>query len=382
MNITPTFDKSPLGSTRSKINIAYWDTVLDFFDKKKFNEVLPAVLTYINPEIIQKYGNKEQNTFEIPHGSVIIKIKQTNNEIIVEAPFLDISGSARIPLMRQVAQLNFYPLTITKIVLDENDKLNFIYRGSSELCDPYKLYDIFREICINADKYDDEFVTKFKAIRLQEPKVERYSQAELDNAWNKIQNYVTEAFEYIQYFESKRIFDFIYDVLKSTFTKIDYYISPQGYIRTEFENIISDIDSQAPYNDRIHRAKEFLNKLKNYEKATFLQDVYKAEVFVPYKYKSTIENVRKNFQYSSDTSTDEINRRSFMGAFYTLQNEFLRLFYYNNVEDDLADLITGAMQNAAQKPWEEGAAILKQAIDTVMNDVLYQQYLSTYQSKN
>jgi hypothetical protein len=382
MNITPTFDPSPLGSTRSKINTAYWDTVLDNYDNKRYAAVLNSVLIYVNPELVAMYGNQEKNGYEIPHGSVVVKIKQTEKEIIVEAPFLDISKAAKVPLMRQVAQINFYPLTITKIVLDDNNKLNFTYRGPLELCDPYKLYDIFREICINADRYDDEFITKFKAERLQEPRVTKYSVAELDNIWTKVQSYVQEAFDYLKYFEEKRINDFIYDVLKSTFTKIDYYIAPQGYIRSEFENAIADIDSQAAYNDRIFRAKEFLTKLKNYNKETFLQDIYKAEIFIPYKYKSNMENVRKNIGYAHTTATDEINRRSFMGAYYTMYCEFLRMFYYNNVEDDLADLVVDAMKNAAQKSWEEAATTLKKAFDVIMDEGKYQEYLNSYKSKN
>jgi hypothetical protein len=381
MNITPTFDRSPLGSTKSKINTAHWDTVMNLFDSKSYAEVLNSVLTYVNPELIEKYGNKEKNSFEIPHGSVVVKIQQTKDEIIIEAPFLDISSSSKIPLMRQVAQLNFYPLTLTKIVLGDDQKLNFIYRGPLSLCDPYKLYDIFREICINADRYDDEFITKFKADRLQEPRITRYSPIELEAIWNKVQSYIIEAFEYLAYFESKRI-DFYYDVLKSALTKIDYYIAPQGFIRSEFENAIADLDGQSPYNERIFRTKEFLTKLKNYDKAVFLNDIYKADVFIPYKYKSTMENVRKNFDYAYKTAIDEINRRSFMGAYYTMYCEFLRMFYYNNVEDDLADLIVDAMCNAAQKSWEDATGILRKAFDTIMNDAEYQKYLSTYTSKN
>ena len=382
MNNTPKFDRSPLGSTKSKINVPYWNTVLNAFDNGNYNEVLPALLHYVNPEISEKYGNKEKNYYEIPHGSVIVKIKQEKDEILVEAPFLSISKSARIPLMRQVAQLNFYPLTLTKIVLDDDDKLSFTYRGPVELSDPYKLYDIFREICINADRYDDEFITKFKAEWLQEPRIERYSEKELEDFWNIVQSYVTEAFEFIEYLESKRIFDYLYDILKSTFTKIDYYIAPQGYLRSEFERSIADLDSKDPYNDRIYRAKEFLKKLKEYDKNKFLEDVYKADVFIPYKYSSSIENIRKNFQYAHNTSTDEISKRSYMGAYFTLYCEFLRLFYYNNVDNELSDLVITALENSAQKPWEEAAVILKDAMNTVMDENKYQTYINSYQAKN
>lgn len=382
MNTSPLFAPSPLGSTKSKINVAHWPTVMDNFDKGNFNDVLSSLLYYVNPEISEKYWNKNDNSYLIPHGSVVVKIKQDAENIIIEAPFLSIAKSAKIPLMRQVAQLNFHPLTITKIVLDDNDNLCFSYKGPIELCDPYKLYDILREICINADRYDDEFITKFKAEWLQEPRIERYGNASLDEAWTKIQEFIAEAFQYIEYFESKRIFDFLYDVYKSTFTKIDYYIAPQGFLRSEFEKQITDLDGNFPYDERMHKAKEFLTKLKNFDKQKFFEDIYKADVFIPYKYISNIENVRKNFEGAHNTAIDEISKRSFMGAFYTLYCSFLRLFYYNYVNSELSDLVTKALVESSQKSWEEAANILLKAMDTIMKENIYENYLNSYQAKN
>ena len=382
MNITPTFDRSPLGSTKSMINTPYWDKVLDDYDNGRFADLLVSMLNYINPELVEKYGNADKKYFEIPHGSVVIKIKQTSSEIQIEAPFLDISNSSKVPLMRQVTQLNFYPLTLVSIVLDDQNRLKFTINIPLELAEPYKLYDILREICINADRYDDEFITKFKAEWLQEPRIHRFSKNELEDIWTKVQAYITEAFEYINYMETKGVADFVYDVLKSTFAKIDYYISPQGYMRSEFENAIADLDSRAPFNDRIYRGKEFLKKLQEYDKEKFLDDIYIADVFIPYKYKSNINDIRKNFQYAYDTSKDEISKRSFIGAFFTQYCEFLRLFYYNNVDDALADLVTSALEESAQKPFEEAAGVLREAFDIVMSEPRFETYLKTYQAKN
>ncbi len=382
MNIAPMFFRSPIGSTRSKINTSNWDIVLDNYNNGKYEDILVPLLNYVNPELVEKFGNPEKNYFEIPHGSVIVKIRQTNSDIQVEAPFLDISESIKVPLMRQVTQLNFYPLTLVKIVLDDNDKLNFTVSIPLELAEPYKLYDILREICINADRYDDEFITKFKAQWIQEPRIQRYSQAELDSIWNNVQLFIDEAFEYLGYVETKGGSAFTYDVLKSTFSKIDYYIAPQGFLRSEFESSIVDLDSQAPFNERIYRGKEFLKKLKDYDKVKFLEDIYMADVFIPYKFKSNIDDVRKNFEYAYNTAKDEISKRSFMGAFFTMYCEFLRLFYYNNVEDDLADLVVGSLEQSARKPWEEAAAILRETFDTIMDESRYNGYFNSYQAKN
>ncbi len=382
MNTTPKFDRSPLGSTKSKMDIPDWNTVMDLYESGKDADVLTAILRYVNPEISTKFGNKEGNYWEIPHGSVIVKIKQTDDEIIVEAPFLDISNSIRLPLMRQVASLNFHPLTLTKIVLDDQDQLKFVYRGPLELCDPYKLYYIFREICINADRYDDEFISKFKAEWLIIPRVEKFSDDELETVWNVVQSYIDQAYQYIEYLENKRLTDYLYDIFKSTFSKIDYYIAPQGFLRSEMENSISDLDGKDPYNERVYRAKEFLNKLKNYDKEKFLENIYKADEFISVKYASTVEDIRKNMSNTHKTALDEIGSRSYMGAFFTMYCGIFRIFYYNNIDDELSELLTSALEKSANKPWEEGAQILKEAFDTMMDESKYVDFINSLQTIN
>lgn len=377
MNNTPSFLRSPSGSTQSKVFTEHWDTVLDKFDNREHAEVLPNLLQYVNPEL-SKFADASGKKYEIPHGSVVVKIEQTENEIRVEAPFLDISESAKVPLMRQVANLNFHPLNMTKIVLDADDKLKFICNVPLDLNEPYKLYDIFREICINADKYDDEFIAKFKAKWLQEPKVTHYSESELDNYWNVFQQYLEEAQVYIDYFDSKRWSDFNYDVVKSTLMKLDYFCAPQGFLRSEIEGAIGDIDSRSPFNDRVHRGKEFLKKLRAMDKNTVLEDLYKAEVFIPYKYKSAIDNVRQNFEHAYHTAKDEISRRSFMGAYYTMYCNILSLFYYNNVDDALADLVATALNEASGISWEEGSTRLMELYKVIMEEEKYNAYLETY----
>jgi len=379
MNNTPSFRRSPSGSTQSTIHTEHWDTVVEKFDKREFDDVLPNFLEYINPALASKYGDSTGKKYQIPHGSVVVNIEQTEEAIKVEAPFLDISSAAKVPLMRQVATLNFHPLNMTKIVLDDDDKLKFICNIPLDLCEPYKMYDVFREICINADKYDDEFITKFKAQWLQEPRVENYPEEDQNSFWNVFMQYLEEAQAYIDFLDSKRMHDFAYDVVKSTLMKLDYYCAPQGFLRSEFEAALSDIDNNNyPFNERVHRGREFIKKLLGYSKENVLKDLYKADVFIPYKYKSSIENVRSNFESSFDTAKDEISRRAFLGAYYTMYCNLLSLFYYNNVEDALAELVVKGLEESANLSWEEGSLRLLSVYQIIMDEDNYNKYLESY----
>ena len=113
-------------------------------------------------DLASKTGNAGFSSFDIPHGSITLQLNITDDEFKVHAPFLNISGSKRIPLLRKVTELNFSPLNLSSIFLD-GDQLAFRYSSPISLCEPYRTYDALREICIYADSYDDEFINKFNA---------------------------------------------------------------------------------------------------------------------------------------------------------------------------------------------------------------------------
>src|SRR5690606_10032838 len=159
---------------------------------------------------------------------------------------------------------------------------------------------------------------------------------------------------------------FVFDALMLAYMRIDYYCAPQGYVRTEIEDHIDDLFSQKPFNERLHKCKVFLQKLKDYDKATFLEDVYKAEVFIPFKYRSDIGAIRKNFQQGFNTARGEMEQNNHMGATLTIMKEFYRLFYYNNVDDHTANQAIQALEQASNQPWSQAANTLWNAINSIM----------------
>ena len=366
MTNAPIFDVSPLGSVQSNMNVSIWSTVMSSYENKDYKQAMFHLLDYIDSSIPEKYGDDTKQKFTIPHGSVILNVEITDDEFIVNTPFVKLPEGGSVALLRQVAQLNFHPIGLANIVLDQEEQLTFQYRCPLELCEPYKIYYVLREICVNADRYDDLFITKFKAIQIREPKIERHSEDVLNNAWDTIQGYVSEAQEYISYFESKRWERFIFDTLHLAFLKIDYFIAPQGYLRTELEDSIADLVSNRPFNERIHKAKTFLQKLKDYNKETFLQDIYIAEVFIPFKYNSDLAAIRKNLQYGYDTAKGEMSNSNYMATTLTLLQEFYRLFYYNYVDNEMANSVLNALKESSNKPWEQAAPILWDCINSIM----------------
>ena len=365
MNNNLSFKRTIVGTLKSNVNVDAWNTVLEKFDNKQYAEVVRGCINYVDSAIETKFANADKTEYNIPHGSIIVQVKITANELVVNAPFLSLEGSKQVPLLRQVAQLNFTPLALSRIDL-EDDKLYFRCEVPLDACEPYKVYDIFREICINADNYDDEFITKFDAKRIQEPKIISYDADKKETAWNTMQSYISEAFAAYEQLENKRLTGFLWDILSITLLKIDYFCSPQGTLRNEIEKAITNLNGKDDYYARLGAGKEFLKKLQNLDRTKFENDLYKIDVFVPYKFRTNLESVRNNLKYAHETADKEIKAMDYLGATLTIEYGILNFFYSNNVEDSIAEILTQAMENAAGKPTQESARILFDAVNKIM----------------
>ena len=96
MKHTLTFNPSIIQSTESKINLDAFDKSVDAYDKKDYKQSFLLLLDYINPEIRSKY--QKDNSFNIPHGSVLVNIVITDYDLLITAPFLKFPEKNRVPL--------------------------------------------------------------------------------------------------------------------------------------------------------------------------------------------------------------------------------------------------------------------------------------------
>ncbi len=361
------FHTTIAGSLRSNIDADIWDKVLLHFQNNEFAETIRTCINYINPNIEKTFANANKTEYNIPHGSIIVNLKITENDLIVSAPFLDISNAKQVPVLRQVVQLNFSPLILSHIDL-EDDKLYFKFSCTLDACEPYKLYDVLREICINADNYDDEFIAKFNATRIQEPKINPYTSTEKEIAWNTIQQYITEAFDVYTQLENKRLNTYLWDILMITLLKIDYFSAPQGVLRNEIEKAIVNLNSKDEFYQKLSGGKEFLKKIQNYDRVKLENDLYKIETFVAYKIRNTLDTVRNNFKKAYETAENEMKAKDYIGATFTIEYAIFNFFYSNNIDDNIANELTTALERSSAKPIQEAAQILFDAMKKVMTD--------------
>jgi hypothetical protein len=86
------------GSLKSNIDVAIWDKVISQYENGNYKDAIRDCINYIDPAIEKKFANADKTEYYVPHGSVIVHLKITDTEFIVEAPFLTIDGAKPVPI--------------------------------------------------------------------------------------------------------------------------------------------------------------------------------------------------------------------------------------------------------------------------------------------
>ncbi len=345
-----------------------WDEALLLFKNKQYASILPTLLDYVNPILQSK---KTANTYQIAHGSVVVHITQTEEELNIECPFLNIENAKQVPLMRRLLELRMYPLNLTNISL-KNNLVYFTFSSPLSLCEPYKIYNVLREICYYADSYDDEFIEKFNAAHLQEPKVIPFEATLKEEVYS---NYITMIADGInrfnEYLENRQHNNAFY-TLNYTFKKIDFYASPQGYLRSIIEKSVNALfDRNTPFQQRLLNGKTNLEKLQNYPKEAVLESLYQIEVFIPHKYSCKKENIREQWEESYEEVQTLIEQLKYEAASNQMLSLFYSMFYYHLVDESISKPITDALSQSSGLPWNQAAPILLKGMQGIMEDAIF-----------
>ena len=370
MKQTLTFNLSTITSTESKINIDAFDESLEAFENGDYLKAFHTLLDYVNPDLREKYGNSAGTEFNVPHGSIVVSIKIEDGQVNVMAPFLALPDKGRIPLLRQVAGLNFNDMDLAQIEL-RDEKLFFKYSCPLALAQPYKMYYVLEEICRTGDKYDDEFETKFGAVRIYEPKVTPFDAKTLDNVYEVIQLSCRECMDAVKGFEADRKYGFAGNVLDTTLLKILYYAHPQGQLLNDLNKAVREMDREdIPLPEVVNYGKSVVARVQAMTKEELAEDLYFVETFISPKRRSNLKNIQENFEGTYDRATQAFEARDYQTCCLMIVYKFYEMYFYNDVQDDVNTVVTRALTKTSAMPWDEAARILHEAMDNIMEGEL------------
>ncbi len=367
MNSTPKFYKNLWGDLQGNLNSATWTLVTEAWKEKQYLTSFHTLLDYINPAIRTTHGNATQTEFKVPHGSVIVSITLKNDIVEIICPMVDISSATRIPLLRKVAELNFYPLSLAQMRLVSN-QLSFHYSTTLDTCEPFKTYYVLKEICQTADRYDDEFCVKFKAKHVMEPHVTYVSAQQTELAWSQANEIIGETLTFASYFDSQRWFGTSLDFLIIALKRIDLCLHVQGFLKNEVERTIGELgNGNLNITERNQIGRKFLLQIQQMGKDDFAKNLYISETFIPEKWRINGEQVKNAIQEALKQTQKYHNEKSYIAACIEALYCIYDLFYKNNMDNVVNDLLFNTLEKASGKPWEESSGILLNGLQSIAN---------------
>ncbi len=365
MNTAPRFNKSFLAPMIGVLNSDHWTFVMNVYEQKDYLATVYAVLDYVQKGLSDKALNAEKTSYAIPHGSTVVYLEIIDEVLKINAPFLKIPARSLIPLMRQVAEINFGTLVLAQIAL-EGDEIQFRYECPLELCEPYKLYRVLEEICIQADANDDIFIEKFGAQRLAKMQIAHFTDEQIDLAYQMYQAYLQEALDYMAYYEQRRIEYFGWDALYLAYTKIDYFMRPQGVLKSHLEKAIKELNSNLDMAEKVSKGKTTVEKLLQLEKDRFAESIYQTSQFISEKPKFEVAGVQDYLNKTYNTVRDERNKRDYIGSALSMLCGFYGLIFYYHIPQATHELLTEGLAKASGAEWELASQHLWETLDTVM----------------
>lgn len=363
MNNSISFNPSIKTDVAQINDLSKWENAKKLFDQGKFVESFYETLNYLDENLIKNYGNKEKTEFNFPQGSAVVIVKLVDNNVVITAPFVKIPEKKFLPIFRKCTELNFKVMTLPQIII-KDDYLVFQYSMPIETCEPYKLYDVLRDIAQNADKYDDEFVEKFGAERIMEPMVTHYDDKKLQEILQTFQSIAKEALEQINYFEGKRRMGNACDALYVGLKRLDYYCEPSGMVYKKMDDALAVMfDRNNDFVAKLKLGKQFLADVQKLDLTSFKDAVFMSYTLIPLKRNASrnyLEGWIENYlEYTQELYNNEDYISSAYHALYTLYTMLANF----KLEINSQKAVEYSLKKAANQEWREAADILIEVMD-------------------
>lgn len=359
------YDGSIVKQNSYKETVKFWNNCMDLYEKKKYKESIINFLNYMNPDLVKEKSKNNNTEFNFPHGSMMINFLINNDSYEITAPFLKVPQKKAVILLRQICEINFSKLTLSQIFCKKNE-LYFYYKAPLTLCYPYKLWDLFHEICINADYYDDLFITQLEASRINEMEVKKYSKNEIEEFWKIYNEIIDFGIDGCKEYQEKRWFNIGVDHGFITLMKMDHVLNPQGIIG----NYILDYffyNSASNEEGNLSKLIENLNKLKLIDKKIFEESIYRPVFLISPKRHADPDFIKNFLKEIIETAKANIASSNFITAAYTLLYKFYYILFSYSIPKEIESDVITALEKSSKNNFEDTAKNLYSAAEAIIN---------------
>lgn len=360
MNTSFTFYQPPDYHSINNENIHYWYQANELYREKRYRDSFIHVLKFLNEKAVNEKVHSNTMEFKLAHGSVLLEMQLDATDYSIRVPFLKATNES-LPVLRRVLELNFNVLTLSQIYL-EDDILYFFHKDSLETAEPHKILELIREICLHADHYDDLFTREFRVELPPGVTHLSLSKEELESDYEQFTASLTEGIEASRFFLNKRFFYLALQALIISLLKTDYYLIPEGYVKSELNEILAKALDSEENEMVINTLVDRIDKLKNLSFNDFSESMYKPQNLIPLRRFISLEEITSDISQVKTESLNLRNEAAYMPMVMQAQRFFLELLETSQVPVNIEQKIHNALLATSNRPFKESSDTLMQLI--------------------
>lgn len=363
------FHTSVISSAVTRTNHETFDLSIEAFNNREYLKSMHLLIDSLDQDIRQQCSAPQGNEFHLPHGPVTLHLLQNGDILRITAPFTTLSKEYVVPMMRQIAVINFDDLDLSCLNV-KNNALYFEYECPVETAHPQKIRHVVEEICSTAAYYEDKFCRQFGSSCLSLPVRTGYAPEDTDYIHRVIQESCRESLQTLQSFETSRQFEEMQDIITTTFLKILYVAQPQGKLLDFLEKNIDDMNRQLPPGILVADGKQALKDLQKKDKEEISKSLYYTAVLIPGKKTSNLQYIREKSESVYKQATAYIEEGNYLKAGLKIMHRFYEIYDCYRVQEDLDRLLTEAFRQTSGLPWEKATLVLYETLEKIMSGPL------------
>lgn len=367
-NILPRYERPIKSTLEPEYTPSFWDKAVDAFDEKDYKKSIIATINYMNKNILNAVDTSGDIHITQMQGSAEIQIDIVGDTFKITVPFLSITDKTNtVALLRKVSEVNFTNLDIEQIHINDN-RLFFHHECSLATCQPNKMYDLIRNICLQADNLDDEMIENYDASFYKEQNMTPLSSQEKDSAYTQITNIFEDYKDLSEVFKEKKLDYFQWDIQLVSLLKLSNMPYLQGRFRSEIMDTISYMyDNDIELKTRVGRCAKYINTLIEKDKQEWMDSLYHAEQFITLLWTSDDEIIEERLEDFDNTVEKYKDDEDYFAQSWYLQGIFLKLIYNYNLNDMYKNAINDVLENISGLTPEKAAPKLLNLYDAMYN---------------
>lgn len=366
MKQAPIFVPPIITQKESLISVELLDEAKALHEAGKYIESIHRFIDGLGRDLRKKYGDAEGRVFEIPHGTIKVRIEIDEKEFrISTSKFRLPQNELRVALLRQVLNLNTRRLMLARFVKEE-DTLRIEYHCPIAETHTYKLYSLVNNVCFVGNFYDEEFVSKFGVERLDEPQIRPYSEESIKRLHSALQTTGRYALEVASDLTNERNHNGAWAVVSTLLLQFLYYASPKGSLHRDVDKALDELDDDLPTPEQVQRARVFVEELLSRSADELAKGLYYEEVLSSDKNEASLQTIRDSFEAGYEDVTKALQGGNHERALIRLLHIIYRAYNLYEIPEGINAVLVEGLRSAGGKSVEEASLTLYRTVRTIM----------------